>query len=112
MGNLFCLLNTTVASQDLTGRMIYNLDYRGQFLVISSMNSHYLYVLELITTHGHLAPDAFSRMFCYPMKSGLFDLAISDVAEEENIQGRYQVCVVENVQCTQCVHCTFFLKVL
>jgi hypothetical protein len=77
--------------QDLSGRMIYSLDDRGQFLVISSMNSHYLYVLELITTHGHLAPDAFSRMFCYPMKSGLFDLSISDVVEEENILGRYEV---------------------
>ena len=71
--------------------MIYSLDDRGQFLVISSLNSHYLYVLELITTRGHLAPDAFSRMFCYPMKSGLFDLSISHVIQEENIQGRYQV---------------------
>ncbi|XP_063679398.1 uncharacterized protein LOC134814959 isoform X3 [Bolinopsis microptera] len=78
--------------QDLSGRMIYSLDDRGRFLVISSPGSNYLYVLELTTTQGHLAPDAFSRMFCYPMKSGLFDLSISHVVEEEeHIQGRYEV---------------------
>ena len=75
--------------------MIYSLDDRGRFLVISSPGSNYLYVLELTTTQGHLAPDAFSRMFCYPMKSGLFDLSISHVVEEEeHIQGRYEVNMV------------------
>ena len=29
-------------------------------------------------------------MFCFPMTSGLFDLSISHVVEEENVQGRYQ----------------------
>ena len=91
LAELANMLPQWLNAQDLSERLLYSLDDRGRFLVISSINSHYLYVLELTTTQGHQAPDAFSRMFCYPMKSGLFDLSICNVSEEENIQGRYQV---------------------
>ena len=91
LAELANMLPQWLNAQDLSERLLYSLDDRGRFLVISSINSHYLYVLELTTTQGHQAPDAFSRMFCYPMKSGLFDLSICNVSEEENILGRYQV---------------------
>ena len=76
--------------------MRYNLDSRGRFLVLSSHTSSYLYIVELTKTRGSDSPDFLKRMFCYPVKQGLFDLSISAVAREENVQGRYEVlfCVV------------------
>ncbi|KAL5259739.1 hypothetical protein ACHWQZ_G009998 [Mnemiopsis leidyi] len=96
--------------QDLSERLLYSLDDRGRFLVISSKNSNYLYVLELTTTQGHQAPDAFSRMFCFPMTSGLFDLSISHVVEEENVQGRYQNNTVNSTLCLIAVNSNAMLK--
>ena len=71
--------------------MQYSLDSRGRFLVLSSQHSSFLYVLELSQTLGYDQPDVFCRLFCYPMKSGFFDLAISDIVKQENVIGRYEV---------------------
>ena len=60
-------------------------------MILSSQHSSFLIVLELLKTQGYDQPDTFSRLFCYPVRSGFYDLAISDVTREENVIGRYEV---------------------
>lgn len=85
-------LNLPEDGQDLTRELLYDVDDSGRFVVMTSTTSRYLYVFELLTTEGYNAPDAVSRVYCYPLaRSGLFGLSITEVIEDETVLGPYQV---------------------